>query len=172
MPAWASATSLVRRAKPERLSVLEPDSPRSSSTMHLLFGPAQLAGSVGQGVLAGGGFAVMLDLPWRGSKGPDRASDPGQAGVARDWEVPAAENNGRWVGGSQRGRHAARRAVLSPLLANIYPDALDQELERRGHRFWRYSDEEHALRRLGVHPRLLKTVRTGRGAWFMAATST
>lgn len=29
---------------------------------------------------------------------------------------------------------------------------------------------EHALRRLGVHPRLLKTVRTGRGAWFMART--
>jgi RNA-directed DNA polymerase len=31
---------------------------------------------------------------------------------------------------------------------------------------------EHALRRLGVHPRLLKTVRTGKGAWFMAATTT
>lgn len=31
---------------------------------------------------------------------------------------------------------------------------------------------EHALRRLGVHPRLLQTVRTGRGAWFMAKTST
>jgi RNA-directed DNA polymerase len=31
---------------------------------------------------------------------------------------------------------------------------------------------EAALRRLGVHPRLLKTVRTGRGAWFMANTST
>jgi RNA-directed DNA polymerase len=31
---------------------------------------------------------------------------------------------------------------------------------------------ENALRRLGVHPRLLQTVRTGRGAWFMAQTST
>ena len=31
---------------------------------------------------------------------------------------------------------------------------------------------EHALRRLGVHPRVLQTVRTGRGAWFMANTST
>jgi RNA-directed DNA polymerase len=31
---------------------------------------------------------------------------------------------------------------------------------------------EQALRRLGVHPRLLRTVRTSRGAWFMAATST
>jgi RNA-directed DNA polymerase len=30
---------------------------------------------------------------------------------------------------------------------------------------------ENALRRLGVHPRLLKTVHTGRGAWFMAQTS-
>jgi group II intron reverse transcriptase/maturase len=31
---------------------------------------------------------------------------------------------------------------------------------------------ENALRQLGVHPRLLKTVRTSRGAWFMANTST
>lgn len=31
---------------------------------------------------------------------------------------------------------------------------------------------ENALRRLGVHPRLLQTVRTSRGAWFMANTST
>lgn len=31
---------------------------------------------------------------------------------------------------------------------------------------------ERALRRLGVHPRLLHTVRTSRGAWFMANTST
>ena len=31
---------------------------------------------------------------------------------------------------------------------------------------------ERALRRLGVHLRLLPTVRTSRGAWFMAATST
>jgi RNA-directed DNA polymerase len=30
---------------------------------------------------------------------------------------------------------------LSPLLANIYLDALDKELERRGHRFCRYSDD-------------------------------
>jgi len=31
---------------------------------------------------------------------------------------------------------------------------------------------ENALRRLGVHPRLLRTVRTSRGAWFMATTWT
>lgn len=30
---------------------------------------------------------------------------------------------------------------LSPLLANIYLDALDQELERRGHTFCRYADD-------------------------------
>lgn len=42
--------------------------------------------------------------------------------------------------------------------------------------FWlRWHDargRENALRRLGVHPRLLKTVHTNRGAWFMAQTST
>ena len=30
---------------------------------------------------------------------------------------------------------------LSPLLANIYLDALDRELERRGHKFSRYADD-------------------------------
>jgi RNA-directed DNA polymerase len=30
---------------------------------------------------------------------------------------------------------------LSPLLANIYPDALDKELEKRGHSFCRYADD-------------------------------
>jgi RNA-directed DNA polymerase len=30
---------------------------------------------------------------------------------------------------------------LSPLLANIYLDALDQELEQRGHQFSRYADD-------------------------------
>ena len=30
---------------------------------------------------------------------------------------------------------------LSPLLSNIYLDALDQELERRGHQFSRYADD-------------------------------
>lgn len=42
--------------------------------------------------------------------------------------------------------------------------------------FWlRWHDaqgREQALRRLGVHPRLLRTVHTSRGAWFMAQTST
>jgi retron-type reverse transcriptase len=30
---------------------------------------------------------------------------------------------------------------LSPLLANIYLDALDKELERRGHAYCRYADD-------------------------------
>jgi hypothetical protein len=33
------------------------------------------------------------------------------------------------------------QAVLSPLLANIYLDALDKELEKRGHCFCRYADD-------------------------------
>src|SRR5712691_1443346 len=33
---------------------------------HLLFGPTQLSGPIGQGVLAGSRFAVMLDLARRG----------------------------------------------------------------------------------------------------------
>lgn len=38
---------------------------------------------------------------------------------------------------------------------------------------WHSADgRENALRKLGVHPRVAKAVRTGRGAWFMAATTT
>ena len=38
---------------------------------------------------------------------------------------------------------------------------------------WHSADgREQALRRLGMHPKLLPTVRTAKGAWFMAATST
>src|SRR5207253_9883761 len=33
------------------------------------------------------------------------------------------------------------RGVLSPLLSNLVLDELDQELERRGHRFVRYADD-------------------------------
>ena len=35
------------------------------------------------------------------------------------------------------------RGVLSPLLSNLVLDALDQELERRGHRFVRYADDSN-----------------------------
>src|SRR5665213_1945655 len=33
------------------------------------------------------------------------------------------------------------RGVLSPLLSNLVLDELDQELERRGHRYVRYADD-------------------------------
>ena len=36
---------------------------------------------------------------------------------------------------------ARQGGPLSPMLANIYLDALDQELERRGHVFCRYADD-------------------------------
>ena len=39
--------------------------------------------------------------------------------------------------------------VLSPLLANILLDDLDQELERRGHRFARYADDLRILAKSG-----------------------
>ena len=45
--------------------------------------------------------------------GPDRTSDWGQAGVAFDWELPAAGSDGGRVGGSQRGRDAARRTAVT-----------------------------------------------------------
>ena len=39
------------------------------------------------------------------------------------------------------GEGTPQGGPLSPLLANIYLDALDKELERRGHRFCRYADD-------------------------------
>lgn len=38
-------------------------------------------------------------------------------------------------------RGAQQGSPLSPLLANVYLDQLDKELERRGHRFVRYADD-------------------------------
>ena len=46
------------------------------------------------------------------------------------------------------------RGVLSPLLSNLVLDALDRELERRGHRFVRYADDSNIYVRS----------RAGRGA--------
>ena len=46
---------------------MEPDKPEIFiDDDHLLFGPTQLASPIGQGVLAGGGFAIVLDLARRG----------------------------------------------------------------------------------------------------------
>ena len=44
-------------------------------------------------------------------------------------------------GGGRREEGTPQGGPLSPLLANIYLDALDQELERRGQRFSRYADD-------------------------------
>ncbi len=50
--------------------------------------------------------------------------------------------DGEWVGQPERGRDPAR-GTLSPLLSNLVLDALDRELERRGHRLVRYADDSH-----------------------------
>jgi RNA-directed DNA polymerase len=42
---------------------------------------------------------------------------------------------------SQRTSGTPQGGPLSPLLSNIYLDELDQELEKRGHRFCRYADD-------------------------------
>jgi RNA-directed DNA polymerase len=52
-----------------------------------------------------------------------------KGGVMIDHEVEATE-----IGSPQGG-------VVSPLIANIYLDAFDQEMKRRGHRIVRYADD-------------------------------
>jgi hypothetical protein len=52
-----------------------------------------------------------------------------KGGVMIDHEVEATE-----IGSPQGG-------VISPLIANIYLDAFDQEMKRRGHRIVRYADD-------------------------------
>jgi RNA-directed DNA polymerase len=49
--------------------------------------------------------------------------------------------DGRWLR-SHAGGDAAG-GLLSPLLANLLRDGLDQELEKRGHRFVRYADDSN-----------------------------
>src|SRR5260221_6095514 len=64
----------------------------------------------------GGGYRhqqVLRPRQSRHSDGTDREGDPGQTGVALDWEVPAAGNDGGRGGGGQRGGDAARRTVIS-----------------------------------------------------------
>ena len=69
------------------------------------------------------------------------SSDPGQTGVAADREISAAGSDGGRGGGQASVEGTPQGGPLSPLLANIYLDALDQELERREHRFCRYADD-------------------------------
>ena len=47
----------------------------------------------------------------------------------------------RWRGRSKRHEGTPQGGPLSPLLANVLLDEVDQELERRGHRFVRYADD-------------------------------
>lgn len=71
----------------------------------------------------------------------DRERDWGQSGVADHREVPA--RRGRDARGCARAERGGtpQGGPLSPLLANIYLDALDKELEKRGLRFARYADD-------------------------------
>src|SRR6266404_3817176 len=64
----------------------------------------------------GGGYRhqqVLRPRQSRHSDGTNREGDPGQTGVAVDWEVPAAGYDGGRVGGGQRGGDAARRTAVS-----------------------------------------------------------
>src|SRR3974390_25297 len=58
------------------------------------------------------------------------------------------------------GEGTPQGGPLSPLLANIYLDALDRELEKRGHTFCRYADDCHIY--VGSQPaaqRVLESIR-------------
>jgi retron-type reverse transcriptase len=47
-----------------------------------------------------------------------------------------------------------QRGPLSPLLANIYLDALDKELDKRGLSFCRYADDGRRATNPPIHPEL------------------
>ncbi len=66
-----------------------------------------------------------------------------------------------WWYGSEEG--TPQGGPLSPLLANIYLDALDRELERRGHCFSRYADDCNIYvgSQAAAERMLIRTTRTG-----------
>ena len=67
----------------------------------------------------------------------------------------------RTSSGDQAGSSSSLRVrgPLSPLLANIMLDDLDQELERRGHRFCRYADDCNIyVRSLAAGQRVMESV--------------
>src|ERR1035437_1806289 len=76
---------------------------------HLLLSPAQLTGLVSQGVLPGGGFAVMLDLAWRGLANVNIGRTLGvrrlDFGGISHWSAPGAGLG--WLG--QEGAPESRR---------------------------------------------------------------
>lgn len=57
------------------------------------------------------------------------------------WSFLQAGNHGREYVYPILQRYTPQGGVISPLLANIYLNQLDRELEKRGHRFVRYADD-------------------------------
>ena len=68
-------------------------------------------------------------------------ADRGQAGAAADPRLPERRHHGERGGAVERYEGTPQGGPLSPLLANVLLDEVDQELERRGHRFVRYADD-------------------------------
>ena len=79
-----------------------------------------------------------------------RVKDPRLLGLIRAFLNAGVLEDGL-VGPTQEG--TPQGGPLSPLLSNIVLDELDQELERRGHRFVRYADDSNVY------------VRSERAAW-------
>lgn len=55
--------------------------------------------------------------------------------------VSQCGSNGEWSDKPSCGGNFRQGGPWSPLLSNLMLDVLDQELERRGHRFVRYADD-------------------------------
>lgn len=68
----------------------------------------------------------------------NRIDDPRTLGLIRRYLVAGIMANGVVV---ERHEGTPQGGPLSPLLANVLLDEVDQELERRGHRFVRYADD-------------------------------
>jgi RNA-directed DNA polymerase len=64
--------------------------------------------------------------------------------IGRYLRAPMDEGDGRHI---RRNRGTPQGGPLSPLLANLYLDVLDRELEKRGLSFVRYADDSVPRRR-------------------------
>src|SRR5262249_61322486 len=72
--------------------------------------------------------------------GPDRQPHRRQAAAETPPGIPECRGDGERTGQPERGRDPARRTAFATA-DNLVLDELDQELERRGHRFVRYADD-------------------------------